>query len=82
MLPIAYPMSFAIDLTSSKDLASLTPPPFPLPPACTCALTTHQEVPVSKFNSSAAATASSGVVATIPLDLTPKLFNTFTLIFV
>ena len=36
-------MSFEMLSTSSRDFASLTPPPFPLPPAWTCALTTNNQ---------------------------------------
>ena len=69
-------ISFDIDFTSSNDLANFTQPPLPLPPECTCAFITHQLVPVSAVYFSAAAIASSGVVATIPLWMfTPKLFN-------
>src|SRR5487761_2562229 len=42
-------------LTSSFDLATLTPPPLPRPPAWICALTTHTLPP----SDSAAAAASS-----------------------
>ena len=49
-------MPAAADTTSSGDLASLTPPALPRPPACTCALTTHTEPP----RRLAARAASSG----------------------
>src|SRR6185312_3434952 len=43
---------------------SLTPPAFPLPPACTCALTTQRGVLIL----SAMCAASSTLAATSPLD--------------
>src|SRR5213594_242617 len=45
----------ACSRTCSTDLASLTPPPLPRPPAWICAFTTHTLPPSSR----AAATASS-----------------------
>ena len=65
--------------TSSTLLQRITPlalfffvRPFPLPPACICALTTNSEVP-SACSSSAALTAPSTVVVEIPLGTgTPK----------
>ena len=48
--------------TSSKLLTTLTPPAFPLPPACIWALTTK----IGPGNFSAAFTASSVVNATYP----------------
>src|SRR5438132_4706769 len=52
--------------------ASLTPPPLPRPPAWICALTTQTGLPA--ISSRAAATASSGVVASLPRGTaTPNL---------
>ena len=55
-------MAFAWVSASTRSFATLIPPAFPRPPICTCALTT-QGYPIS----SAAATASSTVVAGAPL---------------
>src|SRR3954452_20574635 len=55
-------MFCACSSASTRLLATLIPPAFPRPPICTCALTT-QGYPIS----SAAATASSTVVAGEPL---------------
>ena len=52
-------MLFEIDFTSSKLLASLTPPPLPRPPACTWAFTTNQVDPVVSVSFFAHSTASS-----------------------
>ena len=57
-------MAEAAFCTSSTLLQTLTPPAFPRPPACTCALTTHTG-PSSLF---AAATASSTVLASMPSE--------------
>ena len=56
-----------MEYTSSIDFASFTPPPFPLPPACTWAFITKKSEPVSSFSLFANATAFSGVEATYPL---------------
>src|SRR5688572_4518600 len=55
-------ISDAIFFASSGDFASFTPPPLPRPPAWICAFTTTTSVP----SSLAAASASSGVLATMP----------------
>jgi hypothetical protein len=61
---------FDKSLTSSRDFATLTPPPLPRPPAWICALTT-QTFPPSVF---AAATASSVEKQAMPLGVgTPYL---------
>jgi len=52
----------AFSRTSAIDLATLTPPPLPRPPAWICAFTTHTEPP----SSSAARTASSTLNAGMP----------------
>ena len=52
----------AIVFASAGDLASFTPPPLPRPPAWICAFTTVTFVP----SSVAAASACSGVFATMP----------------
>ena len=55
-------ISAARSAASSGDFAIFTPPALPRPPVFTCALTTTTGVPIF----SAAARASSGVVAVIP----------------
>ena len=47
--------------TSSRLLASFTPPPLPRPPAWICAFTTHHLVPVSWASRLACSTASSAL---------------------
>src|SRR5258707_1234570 len=49
---------------SSASLASLTPPPFPRPPAWICAFTTHTGFPAMRIR--AAATASSALATSLP----------------
>jgi len=51
--------------TSSSDPAIFTPPPFPLPPACICALIAQVSVPVRALIFSAASLAAAGVSAII-----------------
>ena len=69
-------MARACSSASSAVLATLTPPALPRPPVLTCALTTVTP-PLAAPMRSAAARASSGVVATAPASTgTPCFSNT------
>src|SRR5690606_23304388 len=71
VLSIMPSISEASALASAGLLASFTPPPLPRPPAWICALTTVTEVPSSR----AAASASSGVFATMPRGVGTPYFR-------
>ncbi len=61
----------AISLASAGDFASLTPPAFPRPPACTWALTTTTFVPIAR----AACSASSGLNTRYPRGTGTRYFR-------
>src|SRR5205085_6912837 len=67
---------WAVSRAAAAPLTTLTPPPFPRPPAWICALTTTNSLSVSAISAFAAASASSMLNACCPFGIgTPNFLR-------